>query len=367
MGSGEGTEWRELRAGLPLGRRTFLLASGGVAAAAAGCADEDGGGDVDPIDDDDLGEYTGDDESETTVDDGTEPDGSTDEGAETPDGETADDSDRETDTTEEGTETPDEGEDSEDEGSDTPEEGTGTEEGSDDSADDETETPEEAETPEEETETTEGEDEEGGDDRDESEDDEEEGDEETQGIDQDHPAASGIGGSPVLGPDPSSAPAVIVAFDDPSCPNCADFHRGAFQDLRADTDAGELSFVWRGLHVTEDWSEPALHALWATYDRDRSAFWGLKSHLFSQQGSLSEGSILDEVESYLEGTGVDAAAVRSEAESGAYGDRIGGDYDAARAAGVPGTPVFFLFRGGEFLTTVEGPQNYAVFANALGL
>ena len=310
MGSGEG-RWDELREELPLRRRTFLLASGGVAAAAAGCADEDEGGEFDPVDADELDEY-----SEDDAEDGDD-----------------------------GTETPEE---SDDGGTETPEEETETPE-------EETETPEEDDSSEEE------------DDDDDEDEDENDDDDGAQGIDPDHPAAAGIDQSPVIGPGPTSAPAAIIAFDDPSCPNCADFHQGAFQDLQSDADAGSLSFVWRGVPSTEDWAESALLALWATYERDQSTFWSLLSHLLAEQGSISEGNVLDEVESFLEGTGVDGGAVRSDAESGTYSGRVGTDVDAAVGAGIPGTPVFHLFRDGEHRTEIVGNQSYDVFSNALEL
>ncbi|WP_331233364.1 DsbA family protein [Natronorarus salvus] len=414
-------KWRTVRDGVSVRRRTFLLLTGGVAAATAGCADEDGDGDFDPIDAGDLEEYREDaDEADETTDDGQEPseggeetpetsEGSSDDTGdgetEPPEAETPEDSgeegtetpESETETPEQEAETPEEENETPEEETETPEEETETPDLETETPEEETETPEEEETetpeeepetPEEETETPEEETEtpeedtpgEGGDDdgtTDDSEDEsdadddgdeeEEEDDGEGQGIDPDHPSAQGIGQSPVRGPSPSAAQAVIVAFDDPSCPNCAEFEQGAYRELRSHMDAGELSYVWRGIPSTAEWAETAILALWATYDRSESAFWELKSHLFSRQGSLSEGSVLDEVVSFLDGTGVDAEAVRSDVENGAHSGRISTDVGAAIDAGVPGTPVFHLFRDGDHRTEVVGNQNYGVFSNALEL
>ncbi|WP_255169624.1 DsbA family protein [Natrononativus amylolyticus] len=183
-----------------------------------------------------------------------------------------------------------------------------------------------------------------------------------------HPSARNMDHSPVLGPDLEEG-ATILMYDDPSCPACAYFEAEIFPDLESYVDAGDLSVVWRGVPVIEEWSDASLQALWATYERDVDAFWALRDHLFAIQDSIASGEeAIDEAVSYLEAeTAVDAADVRSEAESGEYSTRINRDTDAAARAGLDATPYFFLFRDGEFRTEIRGAEDARVFTNALEL
>lgn len=197
----------------------------------------------------------------------------------------------------------------------------------------------------------------------------EEADETDGGNALDHPSAENMDHSPVLGPEPIDEGATVIAFDDPSCPACAYFEENVFPDLESHVDDEELSIVWRGIPVIEDWSEAALQAMWTTYERDVDAFWELRDHLFSVQESIgSDVEAVDESITYLtEETSLDAEAIRSEAEAGRYADRIAADESAGARAGLDATPHFYLFRDGEYRTKVRGAEDYRVFQNALEL
>lgn len=184
-----------------------------------------------------------------------------------------------------------------------------------------------------------------------------------------HPSTEALDGSPVLGPSPGKGEATVVAFEDPSCPHCADFAQGAFRTLRSEhVEPGELSFVSRLVPVIEEWATTAIHALWATYDRDEPAFWGLKQHYYEQREAIDTDSVLDEATSYLAAeTDLDPDGVRHDVESQRHADTLDVDEQAARDADIVGVPTFFLFRSGSFRTEIEGNQNYAVFEQALQL
>lgn len=60
----------------------------------------------------------------------------------------------------------------------------------------------------------------------------------------DHPAAAALASQPALGP--ADAPALIVAFEDPSCRTCRRFENQSFPTLKREyVDAGSLRFVYR--------------------------------------------------------------------------------------------------------------------------
>lgn len=60
-----------------------------------------------------------------------------------------------------------------------------------------------------------------------------------------HAAGNGLDGQPFRGPDPTEAPATLIAFEDPSCARCRAFERQVVPKLEGDVEAGRLSLVAR--------------------------------------------------------------------------------------------------------------------------
>lgn len=184
-----------------------------------------------------------------------------------------------------------------------------------------------------------------------------------------HPAAAGLQTQPILGPPPTEADGTIIAFEDPSCPSCARFERGTFPQLESELiDPGTVSFVFRGIPVVFPWGEPAVLALEATYARDLDAFWALKAFYYRSQGQIDSQNVRAVTRQFLaEQSDVDAAAVLADVDNGTYRDEVDADVQASRDAGVRGTPTFYLFSDGSFVTELVGAQSYDVFENALGV
>jgi protein-disulfide isomerase len=185
----------------------------------------------------------------------------------------------------------------------------------------------------------------------------------------DHPAGAAIDAQPRLGPALDDAPAVLVAFEDPSCSRCAAFERNTLPRLREHIDAGELAYVFRVYPVVFPWGEPAVQALEATFARDADAFWTLSNHYFAEQSSFSTDNVLELTRDFLAGeTDLDADAVVADAEAEAYGDAVQTDLDAGEAAGAGRTtPHLFMFRDGEYRTKASGSVSYDLVASALEL
>jgi protein-disulfide isomerase len=186
---------------------------------------------------------------------------------------------------------------------------------------------------------------------------------------EDHPASKGIRRQPVLGPPPGDGEGTVVAFEDPSCPSCARFERRTFPRLRSELiESGRLSFVFRGIPVVFPWGETAVHALEATYARDPESFWALKTHYYRNQPRIGGNNVRSVTREFLATqTDVDAAAVLADVSDRTQSDAVEGDVRASEDAGVGGTPTFFLFRDGSFVTDLVGAQSYEVFANTLGM
>ena len=187
---------------------------------------------------------------------------------------------------------------------------------------------------------------------------------------EDHPAAAGLESQPVRGPDPSEAEAVIIAFEDPSCPRCRAFEEQTVPQIESELVAtGRGSFVFRVYPVIYPWGKPATQALESTFARDADAFWALKGHYFAEQSSFDESNVLDRTEAFLaEETDLDAAAVVADAEAKAHDAAVQSDLSAGMEAGAGRTtPTVFLFADGEYRTKAAGSVSYSVVKNALGL
>lgn len=186
---------------------------------------------------------------------------------------------------------------------------------------------------------------------------------------QSHPAASGLSGAPVQGPDPVDADGTIIAFEDPSCPSCARFELSTFPTLKSRLiDTGSVAFAYRGIPVVYPWGDPAVLALEATLDRDEGAFWALKDHYYRNQDDIGTGNVTDVTKRFLdEETDVDGAAVVEDVGAERHRDAVDRDLRASRQAGVRGTPTFFLFQEERYVTDLVGPQSVSVFKNTLGL
>lgn len=182
-----------------------------------------------------------------------------------------------------------------------------------------------------------------------------------------HPASQGLADQPSLGG--GGAAATVVAFEDPSCPTCRKFERGAGARLREGPVAdGRLRFVVRTYPIIYPWGEPATRALESTFARDPDAFWGLFDHYFAEQDAFDDENVLGRTRDWLDGnTDLDADAVVADAEAGTYDDAVQADLDAGEAAGVNGTPTLFLFREGTYRTRATGSVSYETVASALEL
>lgn len=190
-----------------------------------------------------------------------------------------------------------------------------------------------------------------------------------------HPATEGIDGTPLRGP--SDAPAKIVAFEDPSCPACRRFETQTWPELEGDVESGDLAFYFRGYPVVYPWGEPASAILEAVYSRDEDAFWALKDHYYQEQGSFPGRAEMNQerldaihrrsAEFLADETDVDAQEAVGAARGGEHEGAVDTDLRVGRRIGVEGTPSFVLFRDGDYVTAILGPQDYSVFANALGL
>jgi protein-disulfide isomerase len=181
----------------------------------------------------------------------------------------------------------------------------------------------------------------------------------------DHPAAAGLNAQPRQGDLGSH---VVLAFEDPSCTTCRNFHENTVPDIQSNiVEPGLGAYVVRTYPIIYPWGEPATQALESTYARSEDAFWSLFDHYFATQNQFDADNVLDRTATFLnDSTDLDGDAVRTDAENRAHGDAVQADISAAENAELPQqTPILVLFRDGEFVTTANGSVSYDLIAGAL--
>jgi len=189
-----------------------------------------------------------------------------------------------------------------------------------------------------------------------------------------HPAARDLASQPMLGPDPTEAAGVVVAFEDPSCPRCKDFEDETVPQIRSNlVEPGDVTLVFRGYPVIFEWGQPAVRALEAAYDADPAAHWTLKDHYYAVQTEYRNAddaaAVYDMTETFLaENTAVDATAVIDRARNGDFDGAVQTDLDAGMDAGAGGTtPHVFFFKDGVYQTKAAGVVSYPIVTRILQL
>ena len=145
---------------------------------------------------------------------------------------------------------------------------------------------------------------------------------------------------PPLGPGdhvdgPDDAPLELVMYGDFQCPYCA-AAQSIIRRVRERLD-GRLRFAFRHMplpaHPDADNAAQAAEAAAA-----QGAFWPMHDQLYAGRGRLS----LDELAGHAAAIGLDGERVRREIADGAHAARVARDERGARAAGITGTPAFFV-------------------------
>lgn len=138
---------------------------------------------------------------------------------------------------------------------------------------------------------------------------------------------------PSRGPD--DAPITIVEFSDFQCPFC----RRAVPTLQEVMKKypGQVRVVYRNLPLgSHSRARPAAEA--ALCADEQGQFWAYHDLLFENQRQLED----EDLARYAGEVGLDAEKFKLCYDEKRFADRLNADMDAARAAGVSGTPAFFV-------------------------
>ncbi len=169
-------------------------------------------------------------------------------------------------------------------------------------------------------------------------------------------------GAPSLGA--ADAPVVIVEFVDYQCPFCAHHLRTTLPLLREQyVDTGKVRYVVRHFPL-EAVHAKAFKAHEAAHCADEQGhYWPMHKHLLSHQEVMDRGGLIAAAEE----VGLDRKAFVACLDSGEQAAAVRADIAAGNAAGVTGTPSFFLGRGGagvndiRVVQKISGAQVFSVF------
>ncbi len=154
---------------------------------------------------------------------------------------------------------------------------------------------------------------------------------------------------------PQDARVTVIEFADFQCPYCGRFHAQTLpQILREYGD--RIRFVYRDfpLTATHPYAQKAAEASECAHEQGK--FWEYHDVLYLNQGALDRASL----SRYAQNIGLETAKFDSCVDSGKYAEEVANDLQAGAAAGVRGTPAFFV--NGQL---ISGAQPYSLFKTTI--
>jgi protein-disulfide isomerase len=150
-------------------------------------------------------------------------------------------------------------------------------------------------------------------------------------------ATVSLSGRPMLGrPD---APLTLVEFSDYQCPYCRRFFDTTLPALKAEyIDTGKLRYVFRDFPIDRihPFARKAAEAAHCAGDQGR--YWEMHDRLFQNHKALQ----VEQLKAHAQALGLDPGAFDACLEQGKYAAQVQRDLEDGAAAGVQGTPGFFL-------------------------
>jgi protein-disulfide isomerase len=150
-----------------------------------------------------------------------------------------------------------------------------------------------------------------------------------------------LDGQPSRGP--ADAKVTIVEYSDYQCPFCA----RAWETLEKEVlpaYGDRVRFVFKNLPLKEihPWAEGAALASECALRQGNDHFWTIYNGFFTQQKDITPANVADKAVAMAEGTGMDAAALRTCIEKQEALDAVQADLAEATEIGVTSTPTFII-------------------------
>jgi protein-disulfide isomerase len=178
------------------------------------------------------------------------------------------------------------------------------------------------------------------------------------------PVTMSVGDGPSLGN--KDAPVTIVEFSDYQCPFCRKHFTSTFAALKTGyIDTGKVRYVFRDfpLESIHPYARKAAEA--AHCAGDQGKYWEMHDTMFANQGALKT----DHLRNFARTMKLDLEAFNVCLDSGKYAKKVEADVAAGSAAGVTGTPGFFIGRtkqdGTIMATVMKGAQPASAFSQVI--
>ncbi len=170
----------------------------------------------------------------------------------------------------------------------------------------------------------------------------------------------GVTGGVMLGE--IDAPVTIVEFSDYQCPFCQRYSLTVFPVLKREyIDTGKIRYVFRDFPLSSIHQEAGKAHESARCAGEFNQYWEMHDALFQNQKDLTVPSL----KQYAANIGLDPTTFEACLDSGKYQADIQQDVDDGGAAGIRGTPSFFIGKSGPgdsiTGTIVRGAQPLANF------
>lgn len=149
-----------------------------------------------------------------------------------------------------------------------------------------------------------------------------------------------------------NAPITIIEFSDFECPFCAKFYSQTLPSIQQKyIDTGKVKFVYKDFPLNfHKNAQKAAEA--AQCAGDQGKYWEYHDKIFDNQPSLN----LENLKKWAIDLSLDINEFNQCLDSGKYYDEVQRDMEEGTAAGVRGTPAFFI--NGVFLS---GAQPFSAF------
>jgi len=178
------------------------------------------------------------------------------------------------------------------------------------------------------------------------------------------PVTMSVGDGPALGKE--DAPITIVEFSDYQCPFCRKHFTGAFATLKASyVDTGKVRYFFRDFPLDSIHPHARKAAEAAHCAGDQGKFWDMHDVMFNNQGALKSDNLRD----FARAMQLDLDSFNACLDSGKYVKSVETDVAAGSAAGVTGTPGFFIGKtkqdGTIVATAMMGAQPASAFSQVI--
>jgi len=136
----------------------------------------------------------------------------------------------------------------------------------------------------------------------------------------------------------ADAPVTIIEYSDFQCPFCARFWSQTLPQLQEEyIDTGKVKLIYKDFPLS--FHENAQKAAEAgECADDQGMFWEYHDMIYENQNALSVSNL----KSYAKDLGLDTSEFNDCLDSEKYEDEVKEDFKEGQAAGVSGTPAFFI-------------------------